>query len=138
MIIKITLEFDNAEAAAEFLTQTAPATNTDMPVPVKTKRTRRTKAEMAADATEMGTGAPAAVAAAAPDLAIAPPTAAPTAPQVGTPLSIDDVRAALHKVSETKGLEKCKELLVQFQVDRVSAIQPEQFQAFVDACAAAL
>lgn len=135
MAIKVTLEFGSIEAAVAYLKDGVQTATETMAAPTcvaaKPKRPRRTRAEMeAAKSSEVvtfpvapATGETVSVGATAADLGLTPVT-----------LTIDNVRAALHKVSETKGLEACKELLTKFNVDRVSSVPVEQFQAFIDDC----
>lgn len=48
--------------------------------------------------------------------------------------TLDDVRAALSKVMETKGAEACAAILNKFSVPRISALFAEQYEAFIKEC----
>ena len=128
MTIKVTFEFTTPEEARDFLNERFHDAPTSAPTcaAAKPKRKRRTKAEIEADAET-----PVEAASAATDIGLDPPVEPAT-------LTVDDVRAALTKVSEKHGLEKCKELLTQFEVERISAVPPEKFVDFVGACNATL
>lgn len=52
--------------------------------------------------------------------------------------TFDDVRAALKKVSAEKGIEKCQDLLKQFEAERISALKEDHYPKFIKACDLAL
>lgn len=84
------------------------------------------------------------------EAAAAPTTAAPEkndnpfeedeapAPAPKKALTFDDVKAALQKVADQKGMEKAKEVVAALKVTKVSQIQPEQFAEAVAICEKAL
>lgn len=52
--------------------------------------------------------------------------------------TFDDVKTALKKVSASKGIEKCQDLLKQFEAERISALKEEHYPKFIKACDIAL
>lgn len=70
-----------------------------------------------------------------------PPESAPAAPTSATPpaagsKTLDDARAALAAVNGKKGLQAAKDLLAKFSADRISALAPANYDAFIAEAAA--
>lgn len=63
-------------------------------------------------------------------------SAAPAAAEPGKEPTLDDVRAALKRVSDTKdlGMPACMGQLAKFHVLRVSEVKKEQYAEFIKAC----
>lgn len=132
MSIQLTFQFTDTDEAAEFLrlvgprpapandpvpvtpAAPAPVAPKDTPEPIKTRRGR-------------------------PPRAAEPVAPSPTAPQMDAVLgsgkvTIDNVRMALSRLNESKGLPEAKKVLAKFGAERVSAVKPEQYADFVLAC----
>lgn len=111
--------------------QTAP-----QPEPEPAKRTRRTKVEMeaarAAEAAQTAAASPVEQAAAATAVEQAPAPAQPKA----EPKTFEDVKLALTRVVEKPGLgvNAGKEILAQFNVQRLTALKEDDFAAFIAEC----
>lgn len=125
---------DTCTQQAESVVPVDNIANTEAP---KKKAVRPRKADPI-NTVEMATVQPDAVV--QPTIATQPITKEPTAvtqteqstaTQQAVPITIDDVRTALTRISETAGIAKAKELLEQFGVKRASDLVPAKYPEFL-------
>lgn len=112
---------------------------TNAPAPEKQKRTRKPKESKELDSivndlppkTDLKT-----VAASPTTAAPAVSESVPSNPTVAEPQATgkEAVHQALQQVNVAIGLNKAREILAEFKINRISEIKPEQYKAFVDKC----
>lgn len=122
MAVQLTFNFDTEQGAVEFLTRKLPSAEPEQPGPSAPVEPAAAKKR----------GRPKRVAEAIPQ--------APVSPGMDEALgktavhSIEDVRAALARLNEAKGIATAKGVLAKFGAARISEVKAEDYSAFVADC----